>query len=302
MLIALLLCGLTTLSAQETYCYAERDTCSLYLDIWRPAEGSPTLVDSLQKPSILFVYGGGFVIGSRKEKFYQPWIQQMQQDGYTVVVIDYRLGMKGVKVGRSLPALYRASVDFLNAQQMGVEDVFSAVSFLHERKDLGIDTDNMVVTGNSAGAIISLACAYDIACGRTEGLPEGFAFKGVMSFAGGLVSLKGAPKFKTAPCPIMLCHGTADKAVAYKHLGTAARGIWGSDWIARHLQKKGWDCCIWRFEGATHDVARWMYWLWQEQKDFLETNVMRGVHRSMDVTVNDPSLPTWENISLDKIY
>ena len=91
MLIALLLCGLTTLSAQESYCYVERDTCSLYLDIWRPAEGAPTLVDSLQKPSILFVYGGGFVTGSRKDQFYKPWIQQMQQDGYTVVVIDYRL-------------------------------------------------------------------------------------------------------------------------------------------------------------------------------------------------------------------
>lgn len=301
MLIAVLLCTVTALSAQETYCFAQRDTCSLYMDIWRPSEGAQTTLDSLQKPAILFVFGGGFITGSRREGMYQKWFRQMQDDGYTVVAIDYRLGMKGVKVKKSLSGLYKSAEYFYRAQQMGVEDVFSAVKYLSEN-NLGIDVNNMVVTGNSAGAIISLACAYDIANGHTEGLPEGFAFKGAMSFAGAIVSVKGAPRFKQAPCPLLLFHGTADKAVAYKHLGTAARGVWGSDWIARQMQKKGWDCCIWRFEGATHDVAGYMAWLWEEQKDFLEKNVIRGAHRSMDVMVEDPSLPKWKPIGLGDIY
>ena len=295
--------GLLPLSAQETYRFAQRDTCDLYLDIWRPVPGSCTVLDSIPKPSILFVFGGGFVSGRRNDEFYRPWFKKMQEDGYTVIAIDYRLGMKGVRVGKSLPALYKSAKSFLNAQQMGVEDVFSAVSFLTQEKDrLGIDPDNLVICGNSAGAIISLASVYDIAGGKTEGLPSGFAFKGVMSFAGAIVSITGEPKFKTAPCPLLLFHGTADGAVAYGHLGTVARGLWGSSRIARQMQKKGWDCCIWRYTGRTHDVAAYMYALWDIEKDFLENNVIRGIHRSMDATVEDPSLPSWGSVSLDDIY
>ena len=303
LLAVLLALVATTLSAQETYRYAQRDTCDLLLDIWRPADGAPTTLDSLQKPSILFVFGGGFISGTRNNPWYFPWFRKMQEEGYTVISLDYRLGMKGVKVGKSLSALYRSCEDFYNAQQMGVEDVFAAVSYLHAHPELGVDTDNLVLSGSSAGAIITLAVAYDIACGRTEGLPEGFpGFKGAMSFAGAIVSLKGAPKFPKAPCPLLLCHGMADGAVAYDHLGALGRGLWGSKRIARQMQKEGWDCCIWRFTGRTHDVAAYMEVLWKTEKDFLETNVIRGAHRSMDVTVDDPSLPSWNAISLKDIY
>ena len=303
-LAALLLLSVLPLPAQETHLFAERDTCNLYLDIWRPAEGSETAIDGVQKPAILFVFGGGFISGNRRDKWNLPWFRKMQEDGYTVISIDYRLGMKSVEVGKSLPALYQSSKDFYMAQQMGVEDLFSAVSFLAENRDrLGIDPDNIVVSGSSAGAIISMAAVHDISCGLTAGLPEGFSFKGVMSFAGAIVSITGEPRFGKAPCPMLLLHGTADKAVAYKHFGTIARGIWGSDWIARQCRKNGWDCCIWRFQDRTHDVAAYMEVLWDTEKDFIEKNVMKGVHRSMDSLVDDPSLPTFSfSISMKDIY
>ena len=284
-------------SAQETYRFAERDTCSLYLDIWRPAKA-----DSLERPAIMFVFGGGFVSGSRTDPFYQKWYQRLNKEGYPVVAIDYRLGMKGVKVGNGLAGAAKAGDAFLNAQEIGVEDVCSAICFLHAHPELGIDTDNLVLSGNSAGAIISVATAYHLANGTAPEVPDGFRLKGVMSFAGAVISTSGAPVFKSRPCPILFLHGTEDQAVAYKQLSFFGRGLWGSSYLARQLQKKGWDCVIWRFKGRTHDVAAYMDYLWPIEKEFLEKNVMQGIRLSLDATLDDPSLPTWKNISLDDIY
>ena len=305
--LALLLCILFTglsAAAQETYLYAQRDTCSLYLDIFRPAEGSTTTFEGQAKPTVLFVFGGGFIKGQRVDNFTRKWFQRLNDNGYTVVTIDYRLGMKGYQVGKGMRGAYAASEQFYRAQQMGVEDLFSAVSFLSEnQEELGIDVNNVVVAGSSAGAIISQAAEYDIVCGRTEGLPDGFQFKGVMAFAGAVISISGDPKYPSAPCPVLMLHGTADQAVAYTKYGAVGRGIWGSDFLAAQWAKKdfkGW--CIYRFKDRTHDVAAYMDYLWDIEQSFLEQNVILGHARTVDATIDDPTLPSWTQVSLDSIY
>jgi len=295
-LIVLSLCVLVR--AQETFLFAQKDTCSLFLDIHRPAE-------DLQKPTILYVFGGGFLMGARNEAYILPWFKRLNDNGYPVVAIDYRLGMKGYKMGKGLAGAAKSVKHFVHSQQMGVEDVFSAVSFLAAHPELGIDVNNIVLAGSSAGAIISLACAQAVANGQTEGLPEGFRFKGIMSFAGGLISNNGAPSFKSEPCPLLLLHGTADKAVAYNHYGAFGKGVWGSSYIASQLKKKGWKYSIWRIKDKGHDVAAYMNIVWQIEKDFLEKNVIQGIPCSIDALLDDPSLPVWKewgNISVERLY
>lgn len=279
---------------QETYCFAERDTMALYLDIFRPDSGAVTTYEGVDKPAVMFVFGGGFVSGKRSDGTALRWFRRLTAEGYTVVAIDYRLGMKGYRLGKGLLGANKALDRFLASQQMGVEDVFSAVSFLASHPELGVRADNIVISGSSAGAIISLACAWAVDQGRTEGLPEGFAFKGVMSFAGGIISRHGAPRFSQATCPILLMHGTADRLVAYKHYGLARRGIWGSSHIASDLEKKGCSYNIWRFEGLGHDVAAYMGVLWEVEQNFLRKNVMQGIPARVDAQVDDASLPTWK--------
>ena len=101
---------------------------------------------------------------------------------------------------------------------------------------------------------------------------------------------------------VLLLHGTADKAVAYDHYGVLGRGMWGSSYLAAQFEKHGWEHCIYRFKDRTHDVAAYMYWLWDMEKEFLEKNVILGTGRTIDATVDDPALPTWGNMSLDDIY
>lgn len=303
-LLLLVLCLGGAAQAQETYLFAERDTCSLYLDIYRPTEGSRTQLDSLAKPAIVYVFGGGFTMGERSGAFVRPWFKRLNDNGYTVVTIDYRLGMKDYRMGKGLHGAYKASEQFYASQQMGVEDLFSAVSFLAENRDnLGIDPDRLVVAGSSAGAIIALAAEYDIVCGRTAGLPEGFNFRGVMAFAGAVISLTGAPDYPVAPCPTLLLHGTSDEAVAYKRYGALGRGIWGSDFLSDQWDDKGYKgWCIYRFQDRTHDVAAYMDYLWDIEEAFLEKNVIRKNVRTIDAVVDDSSLPSWGNISMDNIY
>ena len=292
-----------TLKAQQTYRFASRDTCELYLDVYRPAPNSDSLFQGKPKPAILFVFGGGFIMGERDSEWHKGWLEHLSREGYGAVAIDYRLGMKGYKVGKGLKGAIDSSDAFLQAQQMGVEDVFSAVSFLAENQELtGIDAHNLVISGSSAGAIISLASVYDIACGRTQGLPEGFQFKGVMSFAGAIISTSGAPEFTSAPCPVLLLHGTADKAVAYKKYGALGRGVWGSDYLANQFKKKGYPYVFYRFKDRTHDVASYMMACWPLERTFLEQEVMQEHHSTLDALVDDPALPSWGDISVDDIY
>ena len=290
-LLAMLFC--LCASAQETYRFAEKDTCALYLDIFRPDSSAQTTYKGVDKPAIMFLFGGGFISGSRSDANARRWFSRLTANGYTVVAIDYRLGMKGYRMGKGLGGAMKALNRFVFSQQIGVEDVFSAVSFLAAHPELRVPVNNIVISGSSAGAIISLASAYAIANGQTEGLPEGFNFKGVMSFAGGIISKKGAPKFTKAPCPLLLFHGTADRIVAYEHYGALRRGIWGSSYIASKLKKKGWNCTIWRFQDHGHDVAGYMPVMWSAEKEFLEKNVMQGIPCQIDALVDDPSLPKW---------
>ena len=162
--IFLLAFSFCEVSAQETYPFAQRDTTQLYLDIFRPAEGSETTFMGIEKPTIIHVFGGGFLIGTRSGGYFQDWINLLNQEGYTVVTIDYRLGMKGYKVGKGLAGAFNASGQFEISQNMGVEDLFSAVAYLAQNQEqLGIDPSNIVVAGSSAGAIITLAAIRDIA-------------------------------------------------------------------------------------------------------------------------------------------
>lgn len=292
--------------SRESYLFARRDTCDLFMDIFRPVAGADTTFNGKAKPTVVFVFGGGFIMGERVDEFTQQWFNRLTENGYTVVTIDYRLGMKGQKVGKGLIGAYRASGLFCQAQQMGVEDLFAAIKFLHDNGgELGIDTDNLVVSGSSAGAIISQKAEYDILCGRTGVLPAGFQFKGVMAFAGAIISNDGPPRYPSAPCPMLLLHGTTDKTVAYNKYAAFGHGIWGSDYLVKHWARQGFtNYCIYRFKGRQHEVAAYMNYVWEVEKEFLEQNVILGRARTVDTIIDDPSLPVWPwaRASLDKMY
>lgn len=279
----------TAISPSGTYLYERRDTCDLYMDIYEPAESSVTTYKGKEKPTIIFAFGGGFISGARNEPGYLPWYRQLTENGYRVVAIDYRLGLKGVK------SVGIASVNALDkAIHMAVEDLFSATSFIIDNSEmLGIAPDNMVLCGSSAGAITVLQADYEL-CNRTHYaavLPEDFRYAGVMSFSGGILSRKGKLRYMNEPAPTAMFHGTSDKLVNYKQIVFANLGFFGSDRIAARFEKFGYSYNILRYHGHGHEIASIMALTVPEQIMFIEDNIMDGVKCILDITIKDPRIP-----------
>ena len=302
-LLALLLCTLSFAQGKKTtYKVAQRDTCDLYLDMYEPVDIPG---DTLDRPTILYVFGGGFITGQRDDPWVLPWFKLLNENGYRVVSVDYRLGLKGIRMRFDLFHLIESAGYTKKAVDMGVEDVFASVRYLADHPELGVDMDNIVIAGSSAGAMISLSSELE-ACNRTvraEILPEGFHFAGVMSFAGAIMSDSGKPEYKRSPCPQLLIHGTADGAVEYEKMGFGRWGMFGSSFLVdKVLKPAGYVYQIYRYVDHSHDMAANMVANWPEEKRFLEVSVIGQRPLVIDCTVDDPTMPVFHGYTLDEIY
>ena len=287
LLLAVCSLGMAQITPSGTYLYAQKDGQDLFVDVYEPAEGS----DAGGKPSIVFMFGGGFKTGSRTDECYLPWYKMLCDRGFRVFSIDYRLGLKNVtKVGVSnATAIY-------DAIQIAVEDLYSATAFIVENAgSFGVDPSSIVISGSSAGAITALEAEWECANStpRTSVLPEGFRYAGVISFSGAVFSKDGKVRYGREPAPTMLLHGTADKIVNYKETSFFSMHFSGSGVLVKEFEKQGYNYRIYRFNGNGHEIAGpdSMVASFDEQMSFIATNVMKGEKRIVDALVSDPAVP-----------
>ena len=283
-----------------TYMFVQRDTCDLYLDLYRPTKGSETTYNGKTKPTIIFMFGGGFTSGVRDNPRYQIWFKQMNDLGYGVISIDYRLGLKGTdKVGV-------AQVNVLDkAIHIAVEDLFSATNFIIDNAEqLGVDPNNLVISGSSAGAISVMQAEYELA-NRTswaEVLPADFRYAGVMSFAGAILSREGKVDYKREPAPTMMLHGTADKVVPYKQIKLFNLGFFGGGKLVRRFEKFGYNYNMYHYLDKGHIIADAMRMTTDLQELFIKNNVMMGKKKIIEALVDDPGIENQGVQSRKEIY
>lgn len=287
-------------SPSGEYLFAQRDTCQLFMSVYDPIEGSVTSINGKQKPTILFMFGGGFIMGDRNDRSYLPWFHRYNENGYRVITIDYRLGLKGAgNIGlKSIDVVY-------NAIQIGIEDLFSATAFIIDNAEaLGVDPSNIVISGSSAGAMIVMQAEWHLCnrSGHAGMLPKDFRYAGVMPFSGSIFSREGKIRYSVEPAPTLFFHGTNDKIVNYNKLVLFKNRIEGANALAKTFEKNGYNYNIYRFEGNQHEIAAAFLRTFEEQIRFLETNVMKREKRIVDATVNDPSIKVWGVNSTRDIY
>lgn len=277
------------ISPDGTYLFEKRDTCDLYLDVYNPAKGSETSINGIEKPTIVFMFGGGFIRGTRDDESYLPWFKMLTENGYRVISIDYRLGLKGSnKVGV-------AQVNVLDkAIHMAVEDLFSATNFIIDNAEqLGVIPSDIVISGSSAGAISVMQAEYEI-CNKTKWaavLPEGFRYKGVMSFSGAILSREGKVDFRHyTPCPTLMLHGTADELVPYKQIAVFNLGFFGGGKLVDRMKKYDVNYNMYHFIDYGHEIAGSMTTTFDLQKRFLESNVIQGKKRIIEAWLSDPDV------------
>lgn len=291
-----------------TYLFCKRDTCDLFLDVYEPTPGSETHItadgQTLRKPTVMYVFGGGFKEGSRNSAYQKPYFKMLCDAGYGVVAVDYRLGLKSL----SQPGVNMQSANALyDAIQIAVEDVFEATAFiLDNESQIGVNTSSIVLCGSSAGAITALQAEWEISNSHSiaSRLPKGFNYSGVMSFSGAIFSREGALKYPIEPCPHFMCHGTADKIVVYNQIAFMKMRFAGTDPITKVFAQNGFNYQTWRFEGNMHEIAGSMIRNFPEEVRFLEENVMKGTRRNIDATVKDPTIqiPSWASGDYKDLY
>lgn len=269
---------------EKNIAFAKRDSAKLKMDIYMCGDCGP---DYVKKPeTIIYVFGGGFLSGSKEDTLTVQYCTQMAERGYTAIAIDYRLGMKGKNV--SGVAFIKA---IENAIRMATEDLSSAVAFLIRNGDeWGIDPNKIVITGCSAGAITCLQTDYCHARGSewTKELPENFRFAGVMAYAGAIFSREGKLDYtKHTPAPTLMYHGTEDKMVNYSGIQFGNLGFFGSSKVVKRFQKNEYPYYLRRFEGLKHEVAAFGNTFVDEQEWFIENYVRKGRKWMLDETFRD---------------
>lgn len=246
--LMLLLLGSPPLKAQQsTVVYITRDTLPLKMDIYLPA------AHASNNSCVIFAFGGGFFTGTRDAKNYLDYFKSLTDSGYVVASIDYRLGLKN---SRKPPSIFNKK-PLINSIEMAVEDFYAATSYLLQHaSEYHIDGSKFIASGSSAGAITALTADYQKRNSYgTKILPDSFQYAGVISFAGGIYSSHGHPKYAMHPAPMLLFHGKKDKVVPFKKKSLFGTGLYGSSVIIRHFKEINAPYCLLIFENTGHAAA-----------------------------------------------
>lgn len=237
----------------ETATYATKDGESLDLDIYLPQGDAET-----ERPTVIFVHGGGFSGGTRNGQMIVDFCTQVASRGYVVASISYRLTRKGKPGGFGCECPANEKLNTINA---AVEDLQDATFFLIEnREQFGIDPQKIILAGSSAGAETALVAAYQPPyCYGLESGPVSFA--GVIGMAGAIVDT--AAVYDESAVPSLLFHGTDDNLVPYAsaphhYCAEDAPGylvLHGSHTIAQKLDKLGVPYWLHTSCGAAHEIA-----------------------------------------------
>lgn len=260
---------------RETFVYAVKGADTLRLDKY-DVPGSETV-----KPCVVFMFGGGFVTGTRDREDYVDFFEFLARQGFITVSIDYRLGMKDPEVRGKMKPMDMVGL-FRNAIMMAVEDLYSATGFLLDNAgEWGVNRDVVILCGSSAGAISVLQAEYERANGAeiAQVLPDGFHYAGVISFAGAIFSSKGNLKWKEEPAPVILFHGDADRNVPYRKIRVFRYGLFGSQYIAKRYGKNDFPYWLYTEENADHRLAESPMTSEREEiMSFLRKYVIEGQH------------------------
>lgn len=167
-----------TLRAHDINHYFGEEATSedcLYLNVWVP----PNATTGARRPVAVWIYGGGFTIGSAAMANYQG--DALARKGIVYVTIAYRVGALGFMAH---PALTAESPHHSSGNQ-GFLDQIAALQWVQRNIDkLGGDPGNVTIMGQSAGSMsVSILQASPLAKGL---------FHRVVGMSGGAFGSSGA--------------------------------------------------------------------------------------------------------------
>ncbi|OAD44526.1 alpha/beta hydrolase [Polaribacter atrinae] len=266
--------------SESTYTYQRiKKDKNLKLDFYKPKKRKGKV------PLLIYVHGGGFSGGDRKDKAATDFAKEMVQYGYAVASISYRLTMKGIGFGCTTSSVLKIAA-FNDVSK----DISYAVKYFLKRKNkFKIDTDKIILVGSSAGAeaVLNLAYVYE-----NKILDTNFKFAGIIAMAGATISID---KITTETAiPTQLFHGIQDDLVPYniashhycKKDATGYLPLFGSKAIAEKLKLIKKPFYLYSVKNGDHSWnARPIYQCKNEIIDFLYYDVLKHQNRQVETAI-----------------
>ncbi|KPM46743.1 alpha/beta hydrolase [Jiulongibacter sediminis] len=252
---------------KETLVYKSEEGLELKLDKY-----VSSVPADHKRPVMIYVHGGGFAMGSSKNALQIKYNKHFAEQGFVSISINYRLGL----AGNQQPDMTAIN----NAVSMGTEDLLDVTKFiLSKAEEWNIDTQKIMISGGSAGAIACLTAEYAICSENSvaSGLPADFNYAGVISHAGNVIVQEDTLNWKRKPCPMLLMHGSLDQLVSFDSKKVDNTLFAGSLYLHRQFEQAGWAHWLFEEVGADHIVAlKPLQYNFPEIDSFIERFVMKS--------------------------
>lgn len=281
----------------ETFTYASKDGENLDLDVYRPEYD-----EDFERTTLIYVHGGGFQGGVRNSERIRKFCMKLAERGYVVASVSYRLTRKNEPTGFGCEC---PATEKLNTFYAAIEDIQDATFFLiQNRESLGIDPQQIILAGSSAGAEAVLNTAYQPPyCYGLDSGPVSFA--GVISMAGAIPDTMSI--YDESAVPSMLFHGTDDNLVPY---GSAAHHycekgtpgylmLHGSYTVSKKLEQLEVPFWLHTTCGGGHELAsKPMTSYFDEIVEFCYNFIIRSEKDSKYTVVNaNPQKPDYQQFN-----
>ncbi|MBC7902855.1 MAG: alpha/beta hydrolase [Gemmatimonadaceae bacterium] len=205
------------------------------------------------RPLIIWIHGGGFKFGNKTSRGTPLWSKTFARRGYVCAAINYRKSKK-----RPL----KRFADLADGCFEAVTDTEAAIDYFKKNAKLyRIDTNRIILAGNSAGGMTAIQAVYsskkDLA--KLAGRPDSASLStqrnphhiiGVINFWGAVYDTSW---LKNTMIPIISAHGKKDRIVLYY---TSGIPIYGSGIIHRVATKENIPNLLKTYEGLNHELQK----------------------------------------------
>ncbi|MEO6317075.1 MAG: alpha/beta hydrolase [Chitinophagaceae bacterium] len=218
-------------------------------DLYEPAADSSRL-----RPLIIWLHGGGFKFGKKKSGGLPLWSKTFARRGYVCAAINYQLSEKHP---------LKNFEDLVEGCAAAIEDLNEAIKYFKQHASVyRIDTQQIIVGGNSAGGMIALQAVYSSPALMAKMMHRGDStsaaaqlynpqhIAAVINYWGALFNTNW---LKNAKVPIVSVHGKKDRVVPYD---SSKQGLYGGLAIHRAADAIRLPNALKVYDGYAHELQR----------------------------------------------